>query len=120
MSHRAATTAHEAADCDNDAVAQRPGLHFLIPFIYKATKSEFTEIKENEIGLIESVDGSPIPAGRIFAAVVAGHIKIVPDVLVAGGGSAGDGLMGIVTKLLPGIDIPALLKKPGTPEPKGP
>lgn len=33
----------------------------------------FTEIKENEIGLIESVDGSPIPSGRIFAAVVEGH-----------------------------------------------
>jgi regulator of protease activity HflC (stomatin/prohibitin superfamily) len=50
-----------------------PGLHFLIPFIYKAAKSVFTEILENEIGLIESVDGSSIPAGNIFAAVVAGH-----------------------------------------------
>jgi regulator of protease activity HflC (stomatin/prohibitin superfamily) len=30
-----------------------PGLHFLIPFIYKANKSVFTEILENEIGLIE-------------------------------------------------------------------
>lgn len=50
-----------------------PGLHFLIPFIYKATKSAFTEILENGIGLIESVDGSSIPAGNIFAAVVAGH-----------------------------------------------
>src|SRR5512138_434201 len=50
-----------------------PGLHFLIPFIYKATKSVFTEILENEIGLIESVDGSSIPAGNIFAAVVPGH-----------------------------------------------
>ncbi|NTV14415.1 MAG: hypothetical protein HGA96_10870, partial [Desulfobulbaceae bacterium] len=50
-----------------------PGMHFLIPFIYKATKSYFTEILENEIGLIESVDGSSIPAGNIFAAVVAGH-----------------------------------------------
>jgi regulator of protease activity HflC (stomatin/prohibitin superfamily) len=50
-----------------------PGLHFLIPFIYKATKSVFSEILDNEIGLIESVDGSSIPAGRIFAAVVAGH-----------------------------------------------
>ncbi len=50
-----------------------PGLHFLIPFIYKATKSVFTEILEREIGLIESVDGSSIPAGNIFAAVVPGH-----------------------------------------------
>ncbi|MFH1146305.1 MAG: SPFH domain-containing protein, partial [Pseudomonadota bacterium] len=50
-----------------------PGLHFLIPFIYRATKSVFTEILEDEIGLIESVDGSSIPAGNIFAAVVSGH-----------------------------------------------
>jgi regulator of protease activity HflC (stomatin/prohibitin superfamily) len=50
-----------------------PGLHFLIPFIYKATKSVFTEILDDEIGLIESVDGDAIPAGRIFAAVVGGH-----------------------------------------------
>ena len=50
-----------------------PGLHFLIPFIYKASKSAFTEILDGGIGLIESVDGSPIPAGRIFAAVVTGH-----------------------------------------------
>jgi len=50
-----------------------PGMHFLIPFIYKADKSVFIEIKENEIGMIESVDGSSIPAGNIFAAVVPGH-----------------------------------------------
>ncbi len=50
-----------------------PGLHFLIPFIYKAAKSVFTEILENEIGLIESVDGTSIPTGNIFAAVVPGH-----------------------------------------------
>jgi uncharacterized membrane protein YqiK len=50
-----------------------PGLHFRIPFIYKSTKSVFTEILDNEIGLIESVDGSSIPTGNIFAAVVPGH-----------------------------------------------
>jgi len=50
-----------------------PGLHFLIPFIYKAIKSEFTEILDSEIGLIESVDGSSIPSGKIFASVVGDH-----------------------------------------------
>jgi hypothetical protein len=39
------------------------------------------------------------------------QIKIVPDVLVTGGGSAGDGLMGMLTKLLPGVDLGALGKK---------
>ncbi|MBI5635192.1 MAG: hypothetical protein HZA15_17130 [Nitrospirae bacterium] len=50
-----------------------PGMHFLIPFIYTARKSEFIEIMDGKIGLIESVDGSSIPPGKIFAKVVRGH-----------------------------------------------
>ncbi|MEK6742417.1 MAG: SPFH domain-containing protein [Nitrospirota bacterium] len=50
-----------------------PGMHFLIPFIYTARKSEFTEIMDGKIGLIESVDGSSIPPGKIFAKVIQGH-----------------------------------------------
>jgi len=50
-----------------------PGMHFLIPFIYTARKSEFVEIMDGKVGLIESVDGSSIPPGKIFAKVVRGH-----------------------------------------------
>ena len=50
-----------------------PGLHFLIPFLYAAKKYSFTLISENEIGLIESIDGDPVPPGKIFAKVVPGH-----------------------------------------------
>jgi hypothetical protein len=50
-----------------------PGLHFLIPFLYAAKKYSFTFIAENEIGLIESIDGDPVPPGKIFAKVVRGH-----------------------------------------------
>ena len=50
-----------------------PGMHFLIPFIYTARKSDFTEIMDGKIGLIESVDGSSIPPGKIFATVIQGH-----------------------------------------------
>jgi regulator of protease activity HflC (stomatin/prohibitin superfamily) len=54
----------------------------------------------------------------IATAIQNGNIKIVPDVLVAGGGNAADGLMGMLTKLLPGVDLTALLNKrvPATPE----
>jgi hypothetical protein len=45
----------------------------------------------------------------IAATIRNGQIKIVPDVLVTGGGSAGDGLMGMLTKLLPGTDLKALV-----------
>ncbi|MBI4697349.1 MAG: hypothetical protein HY758_00105 [Nitrospirae bacterium] len=50
-----------------------PGMHFLIPFIYTARKSEFVEIMDGKVGLIESVDGSSIPPGKIFAKVIQGH-----------------------------------------------
>lgn len=50
-----------------------PGLHFLVPFLYKARKAPFTIIKETEVGIIESIDGSAIPAGKIFAKVVSSH-----------------------------------------------
>ncbi len=50
-----------------------PGLHFLIPFLYKPKKYPFTTIAEKEVGIIESIDGDPVPPGRIFARVVEGH-----------------------------------------------
>lgn len=50
-----------------------PGLHFLFPFLYSASKHLFTVIGEEEVGLVESIDGDPVPAGRIFARVVDGH-----------------------------------------------
>ena len=50
-----------------------PGLHLLVPFLYSAKQQQFTLIKENEIGLVESIDGNSIPAGRIFGRTVDGH-----------------------------------------------
>jgi len=50
-----------------------PGMHFLVPFLYKVTKLPMTQIGENEVGLVESIDGSPVEPGKIFAKVVQGH-----------------------------------------------
>ncbi len=50
-----------------------PGLHFLIPFLYAPKKYQFMVISEKEIGIIESIDGDPVPPGKIFAKVVPGH-----------------------------------------------
>lgn len=54
----------------------------------------------------------------IAAAIENGKIKIVPDVLVTGGGSTGNGLMDMLTRLLPGTDLNGMLKKliPAIPE----
>ena len=52
----------------------------------------------------------------IATAIQNGQIKIVSDVLVTGGGIAGDGLMGMLTKLLPGVDLNALVRKSAQPK----
>jgi regulator of protease activity HflC (stomatin/prohibitin superfamily) len=50
-----------------------PGLHFLIPFLYRVTKRPMVVVGEDEVGLVESIDGEPVAPGRIFARVVEGH-----------------------------------------------
>ena len=50
-----------------------PGLHFLIPFLYRVTKSSLTVIGEDEVGLIDSIDGEPVATGRIFAHAFVEH-----------------------------------------------
>lgn len=50
-----------------------PGLHFLLPFLYKTYKTKLTEILEDEIGVVTSADGDTIEVGRIFAKVITGH-----------------------------------------------
>ncbi len=67
-----------------------PGMHFLIPFLYVATKSMFTTIEENEVGIIESIDGDPVAPGKIFAKVVPGHNAFQDgEVFLKNGGEKG-------------------------------
>ncbi|HEY3446377.1 MAG TPA: SPFH domain-containing protein [Myxococcales bacterium] len=50
-----------------------PGLHFLVPFIYKATPCPVLSIRDDQVGLVEAIDGLAVPPGPIFARVVEGH-----------------------------------------------
>src|SRR5687767_147306 len=50
-----------------------PGLHFLIPFLYTVEKVPMIKIDEDEVGLVDAIDGKPVPPGRIFAKVVQNH-----------------------------------------------
>ncbi|HBA60686.1 MAG TPA: hypothetical protein DCZ92_07680 [Elusimicrobia bacterium] len=50
-----------------------PGLHFLIPFLYRVEKHPMVDIGENEVGLVESIDGVPVEPGKIFGPVTEGH-----------------------------------------------
>ncbi len=47
-----------------------PGLYWFNPITWKVEKEQVTIIKETEIGTIESVDGEPIPTGRLLADAV--------------------------------------------------
>ncbi len=44
-----------------------PGVHFLIPFIYKTQKHRFVVIGTDQVGLIEACTGASIPSGEFFA-----------------------------------------------------
>jgi|CXWL01.1.fsa_nt_gi uncharacterized membrane protein YqiK len=51
----------------------QPGLKVQIPFLYKVTKDDMIVIGEDQVGLIESIDGVPLEPGRIFARRVTQH-----------------------------------------------
>ncbi len=51
----------------------QPGLAVLPPFIYKVTKDDMLSVAEDEVGLIESIDGRPLDPGHIFARRVENH-----------------------------------------------
>jgi uncharacterized membrane protein YqiK len=50
-----------------------PGLHILFPFLYVVRKTDMLVVNDDEVGLIESIDGQPLEPGAIFARHVAGH-----------------------------------------------
>jgi regulator of protease activity HflC (stomatin/prohibitin superfamily) len=50
-----------------------PGVHLVIPFVYVARKEPLLRIADDSVGIVEAIDGKPVPPGRIFARVVAGH-----------------------------------------------
>jgi regulator of protease activity HflC (stomatin/prohibitin superfamily) len=50
-----------------------PGIHLLIPFIYRPQFHPLLRILEDGVGLVEAIDGHPLPSGQIFGRVVEGH-----------------------------------------------
>jgi regulator of protease activity HflC (stomatin/prohibitin superfamily) len=50
-----------------------PGLHVLAPFLYAVKKDRMVLITEEQVGLLEAIDGRALDPGRIFARHVDGH-----------------------------------------------
>lgn len=44
-----------------------PGVHFLIPFLYKVSKHKFLVIPPNKVGVVRAITGKPIPSGKFMA-----------------------------------------------------
>ena len=51
----------------------QPGLHVLTPFLYRVSRKPMIIVDEDQVGLVESIDGLPIQPGPIFARRVADH-----------------------------------------------
>jgi uncharacterized membrane protein YqiK len=50
-----------------------PGLHFLPPFLYAVKKDAMILIEDDQVGVVQSIDGRALDPGRIFARHVDGH-----------------------------------------------
>ena len=50
-----------------------PGLHLFFPFLFNVRVDKLVTIGENQVGIIESIDGRPLAPGEIFGRVVSGH-----------------------------------------------
>jgi regulator of protease activity HflC (stomatin/prohibitin superfamily) len=50
-----------------------PGLHVLPPFLYSVKKDQMILVADDELALIEAIDGRPLDPGRIFARHVENH-----------------------------------------------
>ena len=66
-----------------------PGVHVLVPFIYKITKHSFVAIGTNQIGIVRAVTGMPMPAGQFFARTVACSLFQDGELFLRNGGEKG-------------------------------
>jgi regulator of protease activity HflC (stomatin/prohibitin superfamily) len=67
-----------------------PGLHLLTPFLYRTEKAPMMVVAENEVGLVECIDGAPVPPGRIFGKALNNHNLFQDgEAFLTGGGEKG-------------------------------
>ena len=68
----------------------QPGLKIQMPFLWRVSKDDMITVAEDEVGLIESIDGQPLEPGRIFARWVGGHDSYQDaEAFLANGGQKG-------------------------------
>lgn len=66
-----------------------PGVHRLIPFIYRVKKHKFISIGTGQIGLVRAITGLPMPAGQFFARTVDCNLFQDGEAFLKNGGEKG-------------------------------
>jgi len=66
-----------------------PGIHLLVPFIYKITKHKFITIGTTQIGIVRAITGMPMPAGQFFAHTVQCNLFQDGEAFLRNGGEKG-------------------------------
>jgi len=66
-----------------------PGLHFLIPFIFKPTKHKYLVIRNNQVGIVYAIAGNPIPQGQYMATSVDSNFFQDGEKFLINGGQKG-------------------------------
>jgi len=102
-----------------------PGLHFIPwPIVRVVAKPMFITIGADELGIVEASDGTPLPAGRIFADDPAGEFHSnfqLPVQFLTKGGIRGKQLRFLTNgtfKIHPGLFRVTKIKKTEVPEGK--
>jgi len=67
-----------------------PGNYRINTFLFDVTLAKMTQIKENMVGIVTTLDGAPLPEGQIAGRVTEGHNNFQnADAFLAAGGSRG-------------------------------
>jgi uncharacterized membrane protein YqiK len=67
-----------------------PGTYRINTFLFDVTLAKMTQIKENMVGIVTTLDGAPLPEGQIAGRVTEGHSNFQnADAFLAGGGCRG-------------------------------
>ena len=67
-----------------------PGTYRINTFLFEVTLAKMTQIKENMVGIVTTLDGAPLPEGQIAGRVTEGHSNFQnADAFLAGGGCRG-------------------------------
>ncbi len=67
-----------------------PGTYRINSFLFDVTLAKMTQVRENMVGIVTTLDGAPLPEGQIAGRVTEGHSNFQnADAFLSAGGSRG-------------------------------